>query len=213
MFGPGSRKHCGSKRERNRRGISGLVRQGQVEFLPPEAQRKKPAAHGLIKRIITGKGTGGHRNRQASANRPTSLASRPRNPVSNRAIGAGHNCSELRDGRHGTSAATGNCAGNSRAQPTMNSSASRASSRSRKGNSPGYERAARSHRREARSGPLCFQLSLSPAPSVCSRVLIDIFLLSIVDPHKGFDRFDNSLSIPDQISIGILQREPIRKPA
>ena len=51
------------------------------------------------------------------------------------------------------------------------------------------------------------------APSVCNRVLVDIFLLSIMDAHKGLDQFDNPLSVPDQISIGISRRQALRKTA
>lgn len=56
-------------------------------------------------------------------------------------------------------------------------------------------------------------IDLQQAPSVRNRVLVDIFLLSIMDAHKGLDRFDNPLSVPDQISIGIFRREALRKTA
>ena len=35
-------------------------------------------------------------------------------------------------------------------------------------------------------------------------VLIDVFFLSVVDPHQGLDRLDHTLRISDQVSIGVL---------
>ena len=51
------------------------------------------------------------------------------------------------------------------------------------------------------------------APSARNRVLVDVFFLCIMDAHKSLDRFDDPLSVSDQISVGILRREPIRKAA
>ena len=39
------------------------------------------------------------------------------------------------------------------------------------------------------------------------RVLINVFLLGVVDPHQGLDRLDHALRISDEISIGIFGSE------
>jgi CBS domain-containing protein len=43
-------------------------------------------------------------------------------------------------------------------------------------------------------------------------LLVDILLLSIVDAHERFDRFDYALRIPDQIAINIICRQPFSQP-
>ena len=39
------------------------------------------------------------------------------------------------------------------------------------------------------------------------RVLINVFLLGVVDPHQGLDQLDHTLRISDEVSIGIFGRE------
>src|SRR5208337_1530189 len=45
------------------------------------------------------------------------------------------------------------------------------------------------------------------------RMLINVLFLSIVDAHKGLDRFDDALSVPDQVPIDFPGREAIGEPS
>ena len=39
------------------------------------------------------------------------------------------------------------------------------------------------------------------------RVLINVFLLGVVDPHQGLDRLDHTLRISNEVSIGVFGRQ------
>ena len=43
------------------------------------------------------------------------------------------------------------------------------------------------------------------------RVLVDVFLLSIVYAYQGLDQLDHALCVTDQVSIGIIGFKPIGK--
>ena len=38
-------------------------------------------------------------------------------------------------------------------------------------------------------------------------MLINVFLLGVVDPHQGLDRLDHTLRISNEVSIGIFGRQ------
>ena len=61
--------------------------------------------------------------------------------------------------------------------------------------------------------PVCFRFALAQ-PSPCgderrADVLVDVLFLGIVNPHKRFDGFDDSLRVPDQVAVDVLRTEPI----
>ncbi len=39
------------------------------------------------------------------------------------------------------------------------------------------------------------------------RVLINVFLLGVVDPHQGLDQLDYTLRVSNEVSIGIVGRQ------
>jgi hypothetical protein len=46
-----------------------------------------------------------------------------------------------------------------------------------------------------------------------NRLLVDIFLLGIMDTHERFNPFNDTLGVPDQIMVRILSSEAISKPS
>lgn len=48
---------------------------------------------------------------------------------------------------------------------------------------------------------------------LCSNgLLVDVFLLGIMDAHQRFNSFNDTLSVPDQIMVRILGSEAIGEP-
>ena len=45
------------------------------------------------------------------------------------------------------------------------------------------------------------------------RVLVDVFLLRIVNAHEGLDRFDDALRVADEVAVRIARREPFGEAA
>jgi len=46
-----------------------------------------------------------------------------------------------------------------------------------------------------------------------NRLLVDIFLLGIMDTHERFNPFNDTLGVPDQIMVRIMSSEAISKPS
>ena len=76
----------------------------------------------------------------------------------------------------------------------------------------GRVRVAAHEQKEALKATL--ELGASVRISLCpDRVFINVLFLSIVDPHKRFDRFDDALPISNQIRINLSRREAIDEPS
>ena len=66
----------------------------------------------------------------------------------------------------------------------------------------------REPRRKLWNSGVSVPISLCP-----DRVFINVLFLSIVNPHKRFDRFDDALSIPDEIAIDFSGSEAFGEPS